>query len=282
MRMRTKIKTVALCLLFTSLIISCKKEVIGNVENTANTETTYVAVLSQVLTDNQSTYEYAYNDLNLVTQEKSKFDYIVQNYNSAGQLTTTEYYSNDDILSPDQQVSQAAINSDVWVTPVNGIKNGLVSYEYNADARLIKTTYSKPSTTSSEYSDYSYDSNNRITRQTMYWENTVTGYIDYTYDSKGNLTKEALFSFSSSGGGELITDVQYSFDNENNPYKSTSRLLVPGINTNLNNIIKETRTVHLPSGQGSDNIQVTENSYEYNAMGYPVSKNGNVSYVYKM
>ena len=115
----------------------------------------------------------------------------------------------------------------------------------------------------------------------MYWENSATGYIDYSYDANGNLAKEMLYNLPLTGAAELITTTQYAYDNQQNPYKATSRLLTPGVNTNLNNIVKETYTIHLAAGQGADNVQVTETAYEYNGMGYPVSKNGNVTFIYQ-
>jgi hypothetical protein len=115
----------------------------------------------------------------------------------------------------------------------------------------------------------------------MYWENTITGYIDYSYDAKGNLIKEMLYNIPSAGVTELITTTQYIFDSQLNPYKPISKLKIPGIDTNPNNIVKETYTIHLAQGQGTDSGQVTETTYEYNGLGYPVTKNGNIKYIYK-
>lgn len=279
--MLMKFKIIIFCLLFTGIFFSCKKEELSNVSNSGTSGNSYVALLSKVLIDNQSAYEYSYNDSSLITQEKSKCHFIVHHYNRKGQLATTQFYGNDDILSSDLQVSQNALNSNVLVTPENGKKGGLITYEYDDNAKLIKTSYSMPLSTVSEYSEFSYDNNNRISRQTMYWDKTATGYIDYTYDAKGNLIKEILYNLPSSGIAELITNTQYAFDSEPNPYKSTSRLMIPGSSINQNNIIKETYTIHLSAGQGADKVQITETLYEYNAMGYPVKKNGNVSYIYK-
>jgi hypothetical protein len=89
-----------------------------------------------------------------------------------------------------------------------------------------------------------------------------------------------LYNLSSAGVTELITTTQYDFDSEKNPYLAPSKLMIPGINSNRNNIIKETYTIHLSTDQGSDDVQVTETSYTYNKMGYPVTKNGNTSFIY--
>lgn len=279
--MLMKFKIIIFCLLFTGIFFSCKKAELINGSNSGTPGNSYVAMLSKLVIDNQSAYEYIYNDSSLITQEKSKFHFIAHHYNSKGQLATTEFYGNDDILSSDLQVSQTAIDSYVLVTPESGKKGGTISYEYNVNARLIKSTYSRPLSAISEYSEFSYDNNNRISRQTMYWDKMATGYIEYSYDAKGNLNREMLYNMPLSGVAELITNTQYTFDNGPNPYKSTSRLMIPGINTNQNNIIKEAYTIHLSTGQGSDKVQITETTYEYNAMGYPVKKNGDVSYVYK-
>lgn len=279
--MLMKFKIIIFCLLLTGIFFSCKKEDLSNVSNSGTPGNSYVAILSKIVIDNQSAYEYVYNDSSLITQEKSKFHFIAHHYNSKGQLATTEFYVNDDILSSDLQVSQTAIDSYILVTPESGKKGGIIRYEYNANAKLIKSIYTRPLSAISEYSEFSYDKNNRISRQTMYWDKMVTGYIEYSYDAKGNLNIAMLYNMPLSGVAELITDTQYTFDNEPNPYKSTSRLMIPGINTNQNNIIKEAYTIHLSTGQGSDKVQITENSYEYNAMGYPVKKNGDVSYIYK-
>lgn len=272
-----RIKITTFCLLLIMIFFSCKKDPLSDVVGSGNST---VLMLSKVLLNNICSNEYLYNDSNLVSEEKSKIDYRMNHYNDNGQLVTSEYYTDDDILSNDAQISATAINSTDLVTPENGQKGGSITYEYNTNAQLIKITYSQPTSTGSEYSQFSYDANNRINRQTMYWENLATGYIDYSYDAKGNLIKEALYNMPSTGVVELITTTSYEFDNSKNPYKLFKKLMIPGIYTNINNIIKETYTIHLQPNQGPDNVQIKTNSYKYNAVGYPVSKNGNIAYVY--
>src|SRR5664280_1977491 len=275
-----KIKILASCLLFVTIFLSCKKEQIGNINNTGNKAGSNVPLLSKVLVDKQSTYEYIYNDSNLISQEKSKFNLAIYTYNDKSQLVTADYYANANVLSSDPTTYQAAVNSTVWVTSTSGVNGGTMSYEYNGTGQLIKTTYSTPLSATSEYSVFTYDANNRISRQTMSWGDTSTGYIDYTYDGQGNLIQEMLYSIPSPGATELITTTQYVFDGKLNPYKAINRSMLPGINTNLNNIVKVTYTIHVSPDLGSDNVQTTVTTYAYNAAGYPVSKNGNTSYVY--
>jgi hypothetical protein len=269
-----KLKKIYSCLLLVAIFLSCQKEEQVIIVNPG------VSMLSSVLIDKQLFNEYKYSNVNLISEEKSKFDYTLHQYNDKNQLLSTDYYGNNDILSSDLLVYESALNRKEWVTPMNGTKGGTIKYDYNSNGELIKTTYSRPLNSSSEYSEFSYDANNRISRQIMYWENVKTGYTDYSYDAKGNLIKEILNSVSSTGVAELSTTILYEFDNQKNPYESFSKSKIPGINTNSNNIVKETYTIHLGVNQGTEKIQVTETSYKYNGNGYPVSKNNNVEYIY--
>jgi hypothetical protein len=272
-----KLKIISFCLVLVSIFASCKKEPL----DTGTAASSGLFLLSKVTTDNQSSDEYVYNSVNLISEEKSKFDYALHHYNASNQLVSTDFYGNDDILSSNLQVFTTAINRTEWVTPLNGVKGGTLTYEYNGSGQLVKTTYTRPSSTCSEYSLFSYDNNNRINKQMMYWENNETGYIDYSYDEKGNLITESLYNIPSPGTAELITTTQYVYDNQQNPFKSFKQLMLPGINTNVNNISKETYTLNSKNDQASDKIQITQNTYQYNASGFPVSKNGNVKYIYK-
>ena len=80
---------------------------------------------------------------------------------------------------------------------------------------------------------------------------------------------------------ELTTTTEYEYDNMHNPYQSFKRLITPGIYTNQNNIVKETYTLHFEIDQFTEKVQITENLYEYNDMGYPVMVNGLKEYVYR-
>ena len=276
-----KLKIISFCLLFATLFFSCKKEDLSNGLNTGNKPDSSVPLLSQVLIDNQPANEYVYNDSSQLITENSKFNFNINHYNASGQLASTDYYGNDAVLSNDAQVLQAALSSTVWVCSTTAIKGGTLSYSYNDKGQLIKTSYSRPVTTSSEYSEFTYNANGKITRQTMYWADAATGYIDYTFDSKGNLVKEMLYNLPSSGAAELITTTQYELDSKLNPYNLSGKILIPGQSTNPNNIIKETYTIHMNPDQGSDKVLVTPTAYTYNNLGYPASENGNTTFIYK-
>ena len=117
----------------------------------------------------------------------------------------------------------------------------------------------------------------------MFWHNELSGYIDYSYDERGNLKKQIKFRIPSTGiaDAELETTTEYEYDDLNNPYQSTKPLSSPGINTNQNNIVKETYTIHFEVDQWTQKVQIIENSYKYNDKGYPILVNGEAEYVYK-
>jgi YD repeat-containing protein len=272
-----RIKILNVCLLLAVVFFSCKKVDLSDALAPGNT---YTPVLSKVLIDNKAAYEYIYNDSGLISEEKSKFDYTAHQYNASGLLTSSKFYGNDDILSSDAAVSDKAMASTTLLTMASGKEGGTVTYEYNGQGQLLKSVTTRPSSSSTEYSVFEYNAENRISKQTMYWENAATGFIDYAYDKKGNLSSESLFNMPASGTAELITIITYTYDNGPNPYKATNKLQVPGINTNVNNILKETNTMHVSADKGSDKVMVTENSYKYNSLGYPISMNNNITFVY--
>ena len=65
-----------------------------------------------------------------------------------------------------------------------------------------------------------------------------------------------------------------------NPFRAFKDLHTPGVNTNTNNITKETYTIHFEVDAFIEKVQVTETSYSYNRRGYPVRVNGDTEYIY--
>jgi len=214
-----KIRIITFCLILVAIFISCKKEDLdGGVNGNP-----YIPKLNRILIDNESFKEYLYTDSGLILQENSKYDFTQHHYNAAGQLTSSDFYVNDDILSTDLNIYETAMNQSTWVTPSSGKKSGVIAYEYNADGQLIKSTTTRPSLDFTEYSEFNYDAGNRVSKQIMYWENEATGYIEYSYDKKGNLSSEKLFNLTSAGDAELVTTTSYAYDNEPNPFTACSK-----------------------------------------------------------
>jgi hypothetical protein len=267
-------KKIVLMLFCALILFSCEKEKQLIVENTD------IPLLSKVLIDGESLYEYTYNDANLLIEEKSKFYYTKHNYNDNNLLSSSEFYMDPAMFSSNSSVVEAAMNRKEWVNPDNTAKSLTQKFEYNGNGQLARKIYTRPSVTSSEYSEFTFD-NDRISRQTMYWENEMTFYIDYGYNEKGNLIKESKYHVSSTGLSELWTTTEYEYDSMRNPYQAFKRLMSPGKFTNPNNIIKETYTIHFEVDQWAQKVQIINNEYEYNEKGYPIKVNGDAEYIYK-
>jgi hypothetical protein len=269
-----KLQILTYCALIAFVSFACQKEDPITPEESGGT------LLSKVQLNDQPQYEYLYNYSNLLNEEISKFNLTYYKYNEREQLVTAEYFSDKELLSEDTKISENALDRRGLIDPLTAALKSSVKYEYDANGQLNKTIISRSVTSPTEYSEFTYDENDRMIRQTIFWDNKAAGYVDYTYDANGNLIKEMLYSISASGVAELNTTTLYEFDNNKNPYLKFNKLSIPGIYTNPNNIIKETLTIHFAPGQGTDITQVEETTYTYNSQGYPIKKNGKVEFLY--
>ena len=262
--------------IFIMLLIlpSCEKD------KQSITENTDTPLIGQILADGELFKVFEYNEANLVTEEKTKFTYTRHHYNDNNQLTKSEFYMDPAMWSSLGTVVEAAMKRKEWISPDNTEKSLTQSFDYNDEGQLVRKTYIRPSVNNSEYSEFTWE-NDRITRQTMYWKDTLSGYIDYFYDEDGNLIKEVKYRVPDSGIAELSTTKEYLFDNMRNPFRAFKRLMTPGIYTNLNNILKETYTIHFEVDRWTEKVSTIENSYEYNHIGYPVMVNREAEYIYK-
>ena len=267
-------KRIVLLLFFALMLFSCEKETYLSVENSD------IPLLSKIKVDGKLFLEYGYNYANLVTEEKTKFHYTRHFYNDDNQLKTSEFYMDPAMFSSLWSVVEAAMNRKEWINPDNTEKSLTQTFDYNDNGQLARKTYTRPSVTNSEYSEFTFD-NDRISRQTMYWQNEMSFYIDYIYDEKGNLIKESKYRVPLTGIAELWTTKEYEYDNMHNPFLAFKRLMSPGKFTNPNNITKETYTLYFEVDQWTQKVSVISNSYEYNDKDYPIKVNGEAEYVYK-
>ena len=257
-------------ILFIILIASlsaCEKE------NSGFINSDHSGLLYQVKFDSELYLEYTYNESNQITEEKSKLHYTRHNYQN-GKLLSSDYYIDPGMYSSSSYAVEAAMNRKEWVNPTNTQKNSTKTYSHDKNGRIIK------SENNLEICEYSFDDNNRISRQTFYHDNARAGYIDYEYDDNDNLLKRLHYWISASGVPELQTTTLYEFDNKPNPYKYFSSLMIPGRYTNTNNIVKETYQIHFEVDKSINKVQITNNTYTYNLQGYPIVKNDSEIYMY--
>jgi len=218
---------------------------------------------------------YSYTDSKLISEEKTKHSYIHHLYNEKKQLVSTEYYEDLYPLMSNARVSDSLRIRKEWVYPGNTLKTNTMTFEYDSTGVLLR------SADRTVHMTYDYDAKGRISRQTSYHGRKAYGYTDFRYDRQGNLVKTSRYEFMDSGTARLITTNECQFDTHPNPYYSFRSLLIPGKNTNPNNITKEVYTLHFMVDHPVRDQQVTEYHYEYNEDGYPVKVNNEMIYMYK-
>jgi hypothetical protein len=267
-------KKIVLLFFFSIIFFSCEKDKQLIVENND------IPLINKVMVAGVTYYEYTYNDANLLIEEKSKFHYTKHNYNDNNILSSSDFYTDPAMFSSDSRVVEASMNRKEWVSPDNTAKSLTQTFEYNGNGQLSRKTYIRPSVNDSEYSEFTFE-NDRISRQTMYWQNAMSFYIDYIYDGKGNLIKESKYYVPSTGIAELWTTTEYEYDNMHNPFQAFKRLMTPSKYTNPNNITKETYTIYFEVDQWTQKVSIITNTYEYNEKGYPIKVNEEAEYVYK-
>ncbi len=267
-------KKILLVFIISCVFLSCEKDKQLIIENTD------IPLISKVLIGGEIYMEYSYNSANLPSEEKSKFHYSKHNYNDRNQLITSDFYWDISMASSDSRVIEAAMKRTEWVNPDNTPKSISHSLEYNSNGQLIRKSYIRPSVNITNFVEFLYE-NDRVVRATGYYNNSISGYTDYKYDENGNITRQSKYFVSSTGIAELSTTTEYEYDNMNNPYQSFKRLMTLGIYTNKNNITKETYTLQFEVDPSIEKVQITENIYEYNDKGYPIKVNGLTEYVYK-
>jgi len=267
-------KKTVLAFLFSLLFFSCEKDKQSIIENTD------IPLISKVLIGDEIYMEYSYNDANLLIEEKSKFHYSRHFYNNNNQLVASDIYWDMRIASSNSRVLEEAMNREEWVNPDNTPKSISHVLEYDTKKQIIRKSFIRPSGDNNDIMEFQYE-NDRIVRSTGYYNNSISGYTDYQYDEYGNVIRQTKYTVLSTGITELTTTTEYEYDSMHNPYQSFRRLVTPGIYTNPNNITKETYTLNFDVDPSIEKVQITENSYEYNAMGYPIKVNWVTEFVYK-
>lgn len=254
------------------ILNSCEKDLIKPVENQD------MSLLTREIYSEELFYEYSWNEQNLLSESKSKYFYTSYSYNSSNQLISYDMYEDSRIYSSTSNVIQEAMERTDWVNPNNTEISARVFYSYENE-KLSKIETQRFTTNYQGVSTYEQDENGRISKQIFYYEDQPSGYVEYKYDNSGNLILKQHF-YSIEGKGVLSSTTSYEFDQKKNPYKAFNRLLIPGRYTNENNIVKETLTLNekIP---GVDQVQVSESSYEYNRLGYPVLKDKLIRYEYR-
>jgi hypothetical protein len=255
-------------------LLSCRKE-----DAESKAENIGLPLIIKIIHSNDRfNQEYAYNRANLVAEEKSLYSFVKHYYNSDNSLAKTEIYFDERLASSDWETAQAAMNRTEWVTPENTPLTFSQTFIYS-DERLSRVNETRRNGYKG-YSVFDYDEAGRISRQSYYYEERVSSYSDFLYDDKGNLIKMSRYWVSVIGKATLSFTREYTFDNYFNPFKVFIRLQLPGVNTNENNIVKETYNYYSDSDGSLVSTSSTDYSYLYNSLGYPIIRDGSIQYEY--
>ena len=257
-------QTLFLTILISGMVLSsCQKDDKLAIEKPQTT-----TLLSKVVVDGMTQNEFTYNGDNLLTEEKHKFYYIKHSYADKTLFASSDYY---------YDFSLDTMKTNAWVTAENSQKSLSKVFEY-VDNDKFKIVYNRPGDNTSEYSEFAY-AGDKIVKQTMYLDNKMSGHIDYVYDEKGNLAKKTKYVLST-GDIQLMTTTVYEYDDKINPYNGFKKVVDPGVNTNANNIVKETYTILYTTAPSVEKVQVSLYAYAYNDKGYPLKVNGNTEFKY--
>lgn len=268
-----RIKPFAILFAFVFMFFACGKDI-----QPENQQEGFL--LKQLFIEGELYSEFNYNNAGLIVEEKSKFHYTKHSYNNRNQLLQSDHYWDLRIASSSSNVVQQAMERTEWVTPENTAKDSYNNFQYNSDGQLTKRTTFRVNSGSESFDRFSYNSNNQIQKRTWYRDNKESGYDLFFYDKRGNLKKQQRFYILENGEHSLQTTTEYEFDDKHNPYFSFRRLLIPGQNTNVNNIVKETYTLHFEVDKFIQPVQTTEYSYEYNSLDYPVKRSDGLEFIY--
>lgn len=251
------------------LSISCEKEVTPVIENSG------VPLITKEIFSDDMFNEFTYNDQNLLKERKSKWFYTMYHYDENNRITSTDSYEDPGIYSSNWEIAEAAMNRTEWVSPENTQKSAKTSYTYK-NQNLESITVLRFAGNVKNSSAFQYDDKGRIVNQVLYYEGAPSGRMVYSYDVSGNVSREEQYA-----NGKLYCTKLYEYDKKHNPFNVFRQLLIPGVNTNENNIIKETQILADNDDPNFVTVQVTEFVYIYNDQDYPVLKNGYIRYEYK-
>ncbi|MGV3589932.1 MAG: hypothetical protein ACO1OF_23190, partial [Adhaeribacter sp.] len=214
-------------------------------------------------------------------------------YDASGKILETEslnyynkfYYNQQgDLIKQENAIDPNSFSSSTLnqrtelMTAANAEISSYTLYEFNPNNQLITAKYYQKqnnafiytSRRSFEYTD------SLITRVNIHdATDRITQYNTFSYDSSGNVSKEHYYSSPNQSAGatpQLIHTVTFLYDTKNNPFRIYRKLGLPGLYTNPNNII-EVQTTSFTNTPGIPQSSTAKNTYEYNAVDYPVKEN---------
>jgi hypothetical protein len=250
-------------------LISCKKEpVVVSCNNDA--------LLIQIKTENAPVQELTYKGCYLY-ESIEEYSYKRYTYNSQDLLVKTEQAL---LFDPTAcYIQPGAMDNRSLTNPRKAKFTQYYTYEYDSSLRLKKESYYYITNGNSElirYQTYEYNGGNIMRINYFSTQDQLMFYTLYTYDDNGNVSKEDLYTNNNSTSFKLSITRKYEYDTKHNPLLVFAIEGNPGMNTNRNNILKETQTNFYEGGTNENTVLYI---LEYNDKGYP-SKINEKEYIY--
>lgn len=126
------------------------------------------------------------------------------------------------------------------------------------------------------YEEYEFNDDRVAKINVFNPQDQLTHYYTFLYDNNGNVQEEGYYYLQDGSDAILQTRILYEYDDMLNPLKVFAVEGTPGINTNQNNITRQTTINYYNDEEQSYTV---ENVYEYNDLSYPVKVN-NLEYIY--
>lgn len=224
-------------------------------------------LIREVKNGEQSLQQFTYNGNCMVAEEVQLFMYSKFTYDQSDRILKEEHAMS---LDPMSCYMPQGLPGETVKDPRKAKISSYSEYQYDASGRLktkllyyVNTDIQLLAVNSYEYTD------NQITKLNIANpDGEVTQFHLFTYDASGNMTRDNYYLVSD-GDPLLNRSSVYEFDEKINPFSIFLNRGEPGINTNTNNILKETVTDY-----SAGEYQYTmEYQLEYNSAGYPVKVN---------
>jgi hypothetical protein len=245
------------------IVLSCSKE---QAQDPCQDKT----LIRQLVMSGTPSQAFTYNDNCQVYEYIEPYSYKKFSYNSLYQLIKVEQAQS---INPLSCVIGGA-DGGSFGDPRKAKITQYDVFEYSNSGNLYKRSNFYINNDIAQLISYQifHYTNNLVDTIKIYNPNDIQNqFYAYTYDEKGNVIKESYFIIRDNQNERIYAN-EYEFDDKSNPYQVLSGDGTPGINTNKNNIIKQTSIYYNSDSEYRNSVSYT---YDYNTLGNPVKINSN-------
>ncbi len=256
-------------IIFVLFFNSCEKEPLYE-DYQSNT------LIRQIIAGEEDMQVLTYYNTGLIFEHVQRFSYRKFLYNKQNQLTKIEIALSFNPLSCAIIPGATFEDGD---DPRKAEIGQYMEFEYSDNGKIKSRKHYyiiDDNQQPMNYNQYEYNSGKVVKINVFNIQNQLTQYYTYLYDDTGNILKEEYYFIQDGADAKLQRRILYEYDNKHNPFIVFAVEGTPGINTNKNNITRQTTINYYGEEEES---YTDEYSYEYNDLGYPVMVN-NLEYIY--